>query len=764
MLMYPSVRKGLITEPSTTTTTTTAPTPSFYLSEDSVHILQDDLALSDRPFDDSSLQCYQHQPLDGQSQLLSPFQHQQQQQNLEFHFNSPPSSAPSSPIFSSPASSFSNNAVATDYNTNSFLDTPSMTPSSSYNPSIQIQQPTSPHYSQQCVPSQNQQQPYFFDDASMLAHQNPVANNPAWDSHLQLLSPAHIPHGLSRMDSYPESQQKAASPNSSVSPGGSVKSIHRNSNSAATSKPLPTPVQTPVQNSFLASSFNNYDPSSQDGAFDAEMRRAIMEQPQHKQQAQQSHQHQRSDHSLAPSVSTLSHNSPVTPQNSFDELDDASKAIANGEDLFPEVDKWMDEYLQLDPRSDYNGHGNATHGTGTVGIPKLNRTISDIYQDELYNTAIMPGSQFTKKPSMNQQMLNPYRNVFADRLQAANQANISARSHSPGMNINRERSPFRQNAPLAAEYNPGLQQSTSMPMAQNGVNMNQTSTNATEPKTISPKDALLDFNEGEDPSMPPLFSSNQSDFNLGDALGQLRRESSSSFRPSQSFSTNSMETYPNQYATAGMPQQFPFATPQAPQQDRRSSQQQAQTNNLLQQTPEFPASLPSLESTGSEGFVGTEMSPPEVPQPKTKESISRPQNTTADSGTYTCTYHGCSHRFETPGKLQKHKREAHRQTTPGGHLLSRDTSAAARNSQAGPHKCERVNPSTGKPCNSVFSRPYDLTRHEDTIHNARKQKVRCHLCTEEKSFSRNDALTRHMRVVHPEVDWPGKQRRRGGRD
>jgi uncharacterized Zn-finger protein len=86
-----------------------------------------------------------------------------------------------------------------------------------------------------------------------------------------------------------------------------------------------------------------------------------------------------------------------------------------------------------------------------------------------------------------------------------------------------------------------------------------------------------------------------------------------------------------------------------------------------------------------------------------------------------------------------------------------------RNSQTGPHKCDRINPTTGKSCNVVFSRPYDLTRHEDTIHNIRKQKVRCALCTEEKTFSRADALTRHMRVVHPEVDFPGKHRKRGGR-
>jgi hypothetical protein len=91
------------------------------------------------------------------------------------------------------------------------------------------------------------------------------------------------------------------------------------------------------------------------------------------------------------------------------------------------------------------------------------------------------------------------------------------------------------------------------------------------------------------------------------------------------------------------------------------------------------------------------------------------------------------------------------------------SSLALRDSQAGPHKCERINPSTGKPCNSIFSRPYDLTRHEGTIHNTRKQKLRCHLCSEEKTFTRDDALTRHMRVVHPEVPLPRKQRRKGPR-
>ncbi|EDN04605.1 predicted protein, partial [Histoplasma mississippiense (nom. inval.)] len=75
-----------------------------------------------------------------------------------------------------------------------------------------------------------------------------------------------------------------------------------------------------------------------------------------------------------------------------------------------------------------------------------------------------------------------------------------------------------------------------------------------------------------------------------------------------------------------------------------------------------------------------------------------------------------------------------------------------------PYHCEHINPSTGKPCNSILSSPRSLRRHEDEIHNTRKQKVRCCLCTKEKTFSRNDNLAHHMRVFHPEVDWPGKRK------
>lgn len=144
-------------------------------------------------------------------------------------------------------------------------------------------------------------------------------------------------------------------------------------------------------------------------------------------------------------------------------------------------------------------------------------------------------------------------------------------------------------------------------------------------------------------------------------------------------------------------------------------------------------------------------------QHMTGNTLHKPDNAGANRGTYTCTYHGCTQRFGTPALLQKHKREGHGQALGlNDHTLRRPEGPAASHSdiQTAINKCERVNPSTGKPCHTIFSRPYDLTRHEDIIHNGRKPMWRCNVCLEDKPFSRENALTRHFRVCHPDLPRP----------
>jgi len=117
---------------------------------------------------------------------------------------------------------------------------------------------------------------------------------------------------------------------------------------------------------------------------------------------------------------------------------------------------------------------------------------------------------------------------------------------------------------------------------------------------------------------------------------------------------------------------------------------------------------------------------------------------------FSCTYQGCLRRFKTQADLQVHKRDGHRQAN--GDRESR------KQSQAGPHFCRRIDV-TGKRCNSSFSRPYDLTRHEDTRHG-QKGKIQCPVCHDQSLFSRRDALTRHMKSNHPDVQPTPKPKRK----
>ncbi|KAF4483222.1 Transcriptional regulator RPN4 [Colletotrichum fructicola Nara gc5] len=386
-------------------------------------------------------------------------------------------------------------------------------------------------------------------------------------------------------------------------------------------------------------------------------------------------------------------------------------------------------------------------------VPKLDRTMTDIYNDELYS----PNFTITSaSPAHSQMAMSPNNDVFAQRLNAANNQHLSA-AQSPASSGSRDRSPFRQGSPLAPvanhefganlagsrlRFNSARQMREQKKAERDAQILRQQLSMKSEPetpKTISPKDAMLEFHDAEGDDSFPLFpSQNAADFDDLVKSAVPQDHSSTYVRtpvPSAAAFPYVAMQFPN---GVQIPQQYPFI---------------AHSRQSHEQTPR----LSSAESSSgtSEGTSSSTGGP-----------LVKPVGAAADGGTYTCTYHGCTLRFETPALLQKHKREGHRQTQTLGGPRRPDASIVPTpnsllNSQAGPHRCDRINPSTGKPCHTIFSRPYDLTRHEDTIHNARKQKVRCNLCTEEKTFSRADALTRHYRVCHPDVEFPGKHRRRG---
>ncbi|SPO05796.1 uncharacterized protein DNG_08483 [Cephalotrichum gorgonifer] len=335
--------------------------------------------------------------------------------------------------------------------------------------------------------------------------------------------------------------------------------------------------------------------------------------------------------------------------------------------------------------------------TAMPDVPRLDRTMTDVYNDSLYNPnldIISSASPSAGAPS------SPGDDIFSHRLDAAGPMGYPQQRHGG----------------LAARSHAG-------DLRPHDAQLFQDVSDTHSPQTISPQDSMLDFSETDAGSSSfPLFPrSDASRFGAIDSIGD------------GGFSRGHFEGGPDENSMQYLP---------------------ADSSSSLFGSHDFPVfdtrqdvrPSDSMLPGGNHGAELMGLGP-------------RPADN-SENGTYSCTYHGCSQRFDTPALLQKHKREGHRQSNNLKSTAHRGAKSSVMDTQAGPHRCYRINPGTGKVCKAVFSRPYDLTRHEDTIHNARKQKVRCDLCTEEKLFSRADALTRHYRVCHPDVELPGKHKRR----
>lgn len=566
--------------------------------------------------------------------------------------------------------------------------------------------------------------------------------------------------------------------------------------SARSAKNLPTPSQTPTQDAYMDQQYNRTKPGTSTYPDMASQRRV-----------------RREYSGPGLQLSSSGQDFPAMPRTLNGEESEEYSFQVPGE-IFP-----FSNEISLFPESQGSYFD---HLLAVRQVPKFDRTMSDIYQDELYNPPTFTAAPIpTSQQQKNSTLLSPYRNVVMnERLQAANQAR--SESTSP-IDHSRDVSPFRQDSPYAGSNSQFAPTSGRIGTVAEIRSRQKAEADArayrdhhplpfsAEQKTISPREALLDYPDNDEANASlfphPQSSSQGSQQAYAPLLSNRQALPANYAMPSSTFN----------FVQPTVPASASFqGAHDPPKFGAGLFRPTSNTSSLQDSNPEYPAHLVSMETSASESADPANRSPRDTAIFKEEEDedgneeeedededaddvgdgnnvkIWRPDHFTANTGTYTCTYHGCSQRFASPAKLQKHKREGHRSqqggsisgasssspaagnsagsrhgsvdansTTPTGG--SGMTSAALlRNSQAGPHRCDRINPSTGKPCSTIFSRPYDLTRHEDTIHNAQKKKVRCQLCTEEKTFSRSDALTRHMRVVHPEVDFPGKHRRRGG--
>ncbi|KAI7529257.1 hypothetical protein KC317_g20414, partial [Hortaea werneckii] len=377
----------------------------------------------------------------------------------------------------------------------------------------------------------------------------------------------------------------------------------------------------------------------------------------------------------------------------------------NGEDFGPELAYSMSSNGHESPTTPQSGSGDSVSQNGQYSMPQndyrpsnpnvqLFRTESQAYQDELYNppTTTYNSTPATTKTSSN--LLSPHRNLVSERL---NTANI-ARSQSPTSAVSRERSPFRDGSPLApagAWRSPAGQVGTAAGMRQQQKEQADQAELAQhrpqlkrEPtKTISPKDALLDYNEQEQQvplfsdSIPPGYKQH-----TGATTEQWQNNNSSFYgsQPGVTFGSlpggaqqwgNFRATSADGYTGGGDSMNHfqslpphPDPPAQIPNGGSFGNFSFPRTETHLDANPQFPAQLTSMESSASDhappGSQGSD--PGTVP-------IQRPTDTRAGTGTFTCTYHGCTQRFGSYTELSRHKRESHRVAAQH----SREVSASA---------------------------------------------------------------------------------------
>lgn len=98
-------------------------------------------------------------------------------------------------------------------------------------------------------------------------------------------------------------------------------------------------------------------------------------------------------------------------------------------------------------------------------------------------------------------------------------------------------------------------------------------------------------------------------------------------------------------------------------------------------------------------------------------------------------------------KLMAHDEDPEYENAPPSRRKGRKSAPQTVGHSA--HVCDKLYPD-GTQCHRSFTRPYDLARHQETLHASVRKTFTCQVCgSDSKTFSRLDALSRHMRLKHP---------------
>ena len=170
---------------------------------------------------------------------------------------------------------------------------------------------------------------------------------------------------------------------------------------------------------------------------------------------------------------------------------------------------------------------------------------------------------------------------------------------------------------------------------------------------------------------------------------------------------------------------------------------------------------PSIRNGRKESVVTTPQPTAVVePSPPTTTSKSLSPSTPSDSFNNTNNNNNNNNNSRSRRRLPMADNNTNNNNSPS--VGNHQNSSSSNNGEI--YTCLILNNITRQPCSAQFSRSYDLTRHQNTIHAKKKTVFRCSECIRmlghdgyQKTFSRLDALTRHIKSKHENLSLEQRQ-------
>lgn len=337
----------------------------------------------------------------------------------------------------------------------------------------------------------------------------------------------------------------------------------------------------------------------------------------------------------------------------------------------------------------------------SLRAPKFDRTYTDALEDELYDESssstshsVNSQAQISKHATPNygfQHRVPSYPNgVYMDKSMSAPAPSQTGQRQQPQM----AQSPqsHQMNGSRGANaghvlytqanqgYDPLGNQSEAQRLSSTAVADSVRRLQAPGRTTVSPREAFLDYPDSADFRERTLFSKSGSPYSQSHEAQQSSRSNSHHTETSNSNDDDYNGSEENQVSTTPMHYQN-VSTLAVPETSRSTSHST------------YQSAMYSTDVTADSGASSESEYDPTLSTRRASRSGGRHSVT---AKTFACP--DCGKRFEKAQPLQAHRRNSHGKSGGPPSLSQHKFSNTS-------HRCDYVDPNTGKTCNTVFSRP-----------------------------------------------------------